>query len=78
MTHKQFKKANSLILSTLTAMLLLLFLLLVAGCVSKREVTYKKIYFADTNGVTTVYYTPEFEQYIVFDDGKAKPMLTKP
>ena len=94
MTHKQFKKANSLILSTLTAMLLLLFLLLVAGCVSKREVTHKKIYFADTNGVTTIYYpqsmekdlrTPHDEErwkYIASkvapDDGVAKEMKLLP
>jgi len=62
MTHKQFKKANSLILSTLTAMLLLLLLLLATGCVSKKEVTYRKIYFADTNGVTTIYYPQSMEK----------------
>lgn len=56
MTHKQFKKANSLILSALATMLFLMLLLMAVGCVSEREVVYKKIYFADTNGVTTIYY----------------------
>jgi len=78
MRLKQFKKSNSLILSALTAMLLLMLLLMSVGCVSKKEVIYKSIRFADTNGVTTIYYTPAFEHHIVFDDGKAKPMLVKP
>jgi hypothetical protein len=76
-------------------MVLLLFLsLFLVGCVSKEEVVYRRIYFADTNGVTTVYYpqsmekdlrTPHDDQrwkYIVSkdesDDGKAKKMLVKP
>jgi len=59
MTHKQFKKANSLILSALTTMLFLMLLLLMTGCVTKKEVIYKKIYFADTNGVTTTIYYPK-------------------
>jgi hypothetical protein len=59
MTYKQFKKANSLILSVLTAILLLMLLLMTVGCVSKREVVYRSIYFADTNGVSTVIYYPE-------------------
>jgi len=29
------------------------------GCVTKKEVIYKKIYFADTNGVTTTIYYPK-------------------
>ena len=78
MTHKQFKKANNLILSTLAAILLLMLLLMTVGCVSKKEVIYKRIRFADTNGVTTIYYTPAFEQHIVFDNGRAKPMLVEP
>ena len=62
-THKQFKKANSLILSVLTTILLLTLLLLVIGCVSEKEVVYKKIYFAETNGVTTtIYYPKSFEK----------------
>ena len=61
MTHKQFRKANSLILSALTAMLLLMLLLMAVGCVSQKEVIYKKIHFADTNGVTTIYYPQSME-----------------
>lgn len=78
MTLKQFKKTNSLILSALAAVFFLMLLLMTVGCVSKKEVVYKRIRFADTNGVTTIYYTPAFEHHIVFDDGKAKPMLIKP
>ena len=63
MTHKQFKKANSLILSALTTMLFLLLLLMVVGCVSEREIVYRSVYFADTNGVNTViYYPPNMEK----------------
>ena len=62
MTHKQFKKANSLILSALTAMLLLSLLLMAVGCVSKREVAYRSVYFADTNGVTTIHYPESMEK----------------
>ena len=69
MTYRQFKKANSLILSALTAILLLMLLLMSVGCVSKKEVIYKNIRFADTNGVTTIYYTPAFEHHIVLDNG---------
>ena len=95
MTHKQFKKANSLILSALTTMLfLMLLLLLLAGCVSQKEVIYKKIYFADTNGVTTIYYPQSMEKDLktphddkrwrhiaaknVPDDGVAKKMKLLP
>jgi hypothetical protein len=62
MRHKQFRKANSLILSTLTAMLLLLLSLMAVGCVSQKEVVYKKIYFSDTNGVMTIYYPQSMEK----------------
>ena len=63
MTHKQFRKANSLILIALTAMLLLMLLLMTVGCVTKKELVYKKIYFAETNGVTTtIYYPKSFEK----------------
>ena len=94
MTHKQFKKANSLILSTLATILFLMLLLMAVGCVSEREVVYKKIYFADTNGVTTVYYPQSMEKdlktphdderwkYIASkvapDDGVAKEMKLLP
>ena len=90
MTHKQFKKANSLILSALTTMLFLMLLLLAVGCVSEKEVIYKRIYFADTNGVTTIYYPQIMEKDLktphdderwrhiaaknVPDDGVAKEM----
>jgi hypothetical protein len=43
----------------LTAILFLTILLMTVGCVSEREVVYKKIYFADTNGVTTTAYYPD-------------------
>ena len=59
MTHKQFKKANSLILSVLATMLFLMLLLMVVGCVSKKEIVYRSVYFADTNGVNTVIYYPQ-------------------
>jgi hypothetical protein len=63
MRHKQFRKANSLILIALTAMLLLMLLLMTVGCVTKKELVYKKIYFAETNGVTTtIYYPKSFEK----------------
>ena len=58
---------------------LLAALLLLAACQSTQEVQYKTISFADTNGVTTVYYPVTMEKDIVVpDDGKAKLMLIKP
>tara|TARA_R100001510_G_C7483118_1_gene94237 strand:- start:289 stop:501 length:213 start_codon:yes stop_codon:yes gene_type:complete len=57
---------------------LLAALLLLSACQSTQEVQYKTISFSDTNGVTTVYYPVTMEQYIIADDGKAKPMLVKP
>jgi hypothetical protein len=54
-----YKKTNSLIPSTLTTVLFLMLLLLTVGCVTKEEVVYKKIYFADTNGITTTIYYPK-------------------
>ena len=66
MTHKQFKKANSLILSVLATTLFLMLLLLAVGCVSEKEVIYKRIYFADTNGVTTtIYYPKSFDKDLI-------------
>ena len=59
MTHKQFKKANSLILSVLATMLFLMLLLMAVGCVSEREIVYRSVYFADTNGVNTIIYYPK-------------------
>ena len=68
--------------------------ILLLGCESKKAVQYKTISFADTNGVTTVYYPITMEKdmvhiheherwkYIVSedasDDGKPKLMLAKP
>ena len=66
---------SRLVFSLLVAILILL---VAVGCVSSKEVVYKKISFADTNGVTTIYYPNTMEQYIIADDGKAKPMLVKP
>ena len=63
MTHKQFKKANSLILLALTAILFLALLLMTVGCTTTKEVVYRTIYFADTNGVkTTIYYPKAMEK----------------
>lgn len=59
MTHKQFKQTNSLILTALTTVLLLSLLLLAVGCASEKQVVYRSIYFADTNGVSTVIYYPK-------------------
>ena len=54
-------------------------LLLLSGCKNREVVQYKKISFADTNGLTTVYYPITMEKDIVVpDDGKAKLMLIKP
>jgi len=94
MTHKQFKKANSLILSVLATMLFLMLLLMAVGCVSEREIVYRSVYFADTNGVTTIYYPESMEKDLrtphnderwrvvatksVPDDGVAKEMKLLP
>ena len=94
MTHKQFKKANSLILSALATMLFLILLLMAVGCVSEREVVYRTVYFAETNGVTTIYYPQSMEKDLktphddkrwrhiaaknVPDDGVAKKMKLLP
>jgi hypothetical protein len=79
-----YKKTNSLIPSTLTTVLFLMLLLLTVGCVTKEEVVYKKIYFADTNGITTtIYYPKSFKKDLRWnhkapkdapDDGVAKEM----
>lgn len=53
--------------------------LMFVGCKSDKAIQYKTISFADTNGVTTVYYPVTMEKEIaVPDDGKAKLMLIKP
>ena len=54
-------------------------LLLLSGCKNREVIQYKKISFADTNGLTTVYYPIKMEKdTAVPDDGKAKLMLIKP
>ena len=79
MTHKQFKKANSLILSALATMLFLMLLLMAVGCVSEREVVYRSVYFADTNGVTTIYYPQSMEKDLrtPHDDERWKYVASK-
>jgi hypothetical protein len=80
MTHNQFKKANSLILTVLTTILLLSLLLLAVGCVSEKQVVYRSIYFADTNGVNTVIYYPESMEKDLrnpHDDERWKYVATK-
>jgi hypothetical protein len=32
---------------------------MLTGCVTEKELVYKKVYFADTNGVTTTVYYPK-------------------
>lgn len=66
----------------MAAILLLLFIsLIVTGCVTKKEVVYKKIYFADTNGVTTtIYYPTSFEKDMrikMVDDERWKYVASK-
>ena len=63
-------------------------LLLLSGCKSTNEVVHKRISFADTNAVTTIYYPLNHPhqnkrwKYIVSDDvsddGKPKLMVKKP
>ena len=54
-------------------------LLLLSGCKNREVIQYKKISFADTKGLTTVYYPIKMEKdTAVPDDGKAKLMLIKP
>jgi len=60
------------LLSVLTVLLFL------SGCKNREVIQYKKISFADTNGLTTIYYPITMEKDIVPDDGKAKLMLIKP
>ncbi len=50
-----------------------------AGCViTEKEVVYKKISFADKDGVTTIYYPFSWEQHLrPMDDGTPKTMLVR-
>jgi len=69
---KASKVTFGFLVSVLTALLFL------SGCKNREVIQYKKISFADTNGVTTVYYPITMEKDIIPDDGKAKLMLVKP
>ena len=75
-------RLSKFILNIMAAILLLLFISLIAtGCVTKKEVVYKKIYFADTNGVTTtIYYPNSFEKDMrikTVDDERWKYVASK-
>jgi len=50
-----------------------------SGCViTEKEVVYKKISFADKDGVTTIYYPFSWEQHLrPMDDGTPKTMLVR-
>ena len=50
-----------------------------SGCVvTEKEVVYKKISFADKDGVTTVYYPPTWQKFLKpMDDGTPKTMLVR-
>ena len=69
---KATKVTFGFLVSVLTALLFL------SGCKNREVIQYKKISFADTNGLTTVYYPITMEKDIVPDDGRAKLMLIKP
>ena len=69
---KATKVTFGFLVSVLTALLFL------SGCKNREVIQYKKISFADTNGLTTVYYPNTMEKDIVPDDGRAKLMLIKP
>ena len=49
------------------------------GCVvTEKEVVHRKISFADTNSVTTVYYPSTWDKFVKApDDGTAKTMLVR-
>ena len=50
-----------------------------AGCVvTEKEVLYKKISFANKEGVTTLYYPPTWQKFLKpMDDGTPKTMLVR-
>jgi len=50
-----------------------------SGCVvTEKEVMYKRISFADKDGVTTVYYPPTWQKFLKpMDDGTPKTMLVR-
>ena len=41
-----------------------IFSIVLMGCVTEKEVVYRKVYFADTNEVTTIYYPQSMEKDI--------------
>jgi len=41
-----------------------IFSIVLMGCVTEKEVVYRKVYFADTNRVTTIYYPQSVEKDI--------------
>jgi CRISPR/Cas system-associated protein Csx1 len=46
--------------------------------VTEKEVLYKKISFANKEGVTTLYYPPTWQEYLKpMDDGTPKTMLVR-
>ena len=50
-----------------------------SGCVvTEKEVMYKRISFADKDGVTTLYYPPTWQKFLKpMDDGTPKTMLVR-
>ena len=70
---KATKATFGFLVSVLTVLLFL------SGCKNREVIQYKTISFADTNGLTTVYYPITMDKDIIVpDDGKAKLMLIKP
>ena len=63
-----------------------IFSIVLMGCVTEKEVVYRKVYFAETNGVTTIYYQiPNDDARWMYvaskdapDDGVAKEMKLLP
>jgi len=55
-----------------------IFSIVLMGCVTEKEVVYKKISFADKDGVTTIYYPFSWERHLrPMDDGTPKTMLVR-
>ena len=50
------------LLTGVLILILLIGLIGLTGCVTEREIVYKTIYFADTNGVTTIYFPISMEK----------------
>jgi hypothetical protein len=59
-------------------MILLVGAVCLTSCVTEKEIIYKKISFADKDGVTTIYYPFSWEQHLrPMDDGTPKTMLVR-